>query len=108
AMEDVAGIAREIAAALDDDHRGERIREGAEIVVLGPPNAGKASLINALARREVAIVTPEPGTTRDLVEVRLDLGGYPVTLVDTAGLREATGVAGGGVRRAAERASTPS
>ena len=106
AMEDVSAISREIDAALDDDHRGERLREGAEIVVLGPPNAGKSSLINALARREVAIVTPEPGTTRDLVEVRLDLGGYPVTLVDTAGLRETTGlVEQEGIRRARARAS---
>jgi tRNA modification GTPase len=106
AMEDVAGIAREIKAVLDDQHRGERIREGAEIVVLGPPNAGKSSLINALARREVAIVTPEPGTTRDLVEVRLDLGGYPVTLVDTAGLRETEGLAEQeGIRRARARAA---
>jgi len=106
AMEDVAGIAREIEAVLDDQHRGERIREGAEIVVLGPPNAGKSSLINALARREVAIVTPEPGTTRDLVEVRLDLGGYPVTLVDTAGLRDTEGlVEREGIRRARARAA---
>jgi len=106
AMEDVAAIAREIRAVLDDQHRGERIREGAEIVVLGPPNSGKSSLINALARREVAIVTPEPGTTRDLVEVRLDLGGYPVTLVDTAGLRETGGlVEQEGIRRARARAA---
>jgi tRNA modification GTPase len=106
AMEDVASIAREMRAALDDQHRGERIRDGAEIVVLGPPNAGKSSLINALARREVAIVTPEPGTTRDLVEVRLDLGGYPVSLVDTAGLRETEGlVEREGIRRARARAA---
>ena len=106
AMDDVAQIAREIRAVLDDEHRGERIRDGAEIVVLGPPNAGKSSLINALARREVAIVTPEPGTTRDLVEVRLDLGGYPATIVDTAGLRETEGlVEREGIRRARARAA---
>lgn len=105
AVADIAEITSEIAAALADDRRGERIREGAEIVVLGPPNAGKSSLINGLARRDVAIVTPEPGTTRDLVEVRLDLGGYPVTLVDTAGLRETAGmVEREGIRRARERA----
>lgn len=87
------------------DRRGERLRDGAEIVVLGAPNAGKSSLVNAIARRDVAIVTPEPGTTRDLIEVRLDLGGYPVTLVDTAGLREAEGaVEREGIRRAEARA----
>jgi tRNA modification GTPase len=105
AMAEIAALADEIAGVLADDRRGERIREGAEIVVLGPPNAGKSSLINALARRDVAIVTPEPGTTRDLVEVRLDIAGYPVTLVDTAGLRETTGVVEReGIRRARERA----
>jgi tRNA modification GTPase len=87
------------------DRRGERVHDGAVIVVLGPPNAGKSSLVNAIAMRDVAIVTPEPGTTRDLIEVRLDLGGFPVTLVDTAGLREATGaVEREGIRRAEERA----
>ena len=75
-----------------DDRRGERVREGVEIVVLGPPNAGKSSLVNAIARRDVAIVTPEPGTTRDMIEVRVDLDGYAATLVDTAGLREAAGL----------------
>lgn len=88
------------------DRRGERLRDGTEIVVLGAPNAGKSSLVNAIARRDVAIVTPEPGTTRDLIEVRLDLGGYPVTLVDTAGLREAEGaVEREGIRRAEARAA---
>jgi tRNA modification GTPase len=106
AMDEVGAIAAEVRAVLDDRHRGERIREGAEIVILGPPNAGKSSLINALARREVAIVTPEPGTTRDLVEVRLDVAGYPVTVVDTAGLREAEGlVEREGIRRARARAA---
>ncbi len=85
--------------------RGERLRDGAEIVILGPPNAGKSSLINALAGRDVAIVDAEPGTTRDMVEVRLDLGGYPATVIDTAGLREAVGnVEAEGVRRAGARA----
>jgi len=88
------------------DRRGERVRDGADVVILGAPNAGKSSLINAIAKRDVAIVTPEPGTTRDLIEVRLDLGGYPVTLVDTAGLREAEGVIEReGIRRAEERAA---
>jgi tRNA modification GTPase len=89
-----------------DDRRGERVREGVEIVVAGPPNAGKSSLVNAIARRDVAIVTAEPGTTRDMIEVRVDLDGYAATLVDTAGLREAEGVVEKeGVRRAVERAA---
>ena len=77
-----------IAAALADGRRGERVREGFQVVLAGPPNAGKSTLLNALSRRDVAIVSPVPGTTRDAIEVRLDLGGLPVMLVDTAGLRE--------------------
>lgn len=106
AWADVAALDAEIETHLADGRRGERIREGFEIVVLGAPNAGKSSLINALARRDVAIVSAEPGTTRDLIEVRLDLDGYPVTVVDTAGLREAPGgVEAEGIRRAEARAS---
>ena len=98
-------VRQEIANHIDD-RRGERVREGVEIVVAGPPNAGKSSLVNAIARRDVAIVTAEPGTTRDMIEVRVDLDGYAATLVDTAGLREAEGVVEKeGVRRAAERAA---
>ena len=105
AWETVRALEKEIADHLAD-RRGERLRDGAEIVILGAPNAGKSSLVNAIARRDVAIVTAEPGTTRDLIEVRLDLGGYPVTLVDTAGLREAGGaIEREGIRRAEERAS---
>jgi tRNA modification GTPase len=105
AWDTVAALEKEIVNHIAD-RRGERLRDGAEIVILGPPNAGKSSLLNAIAQREVAIVTPEPGTTRDLIEVRLDLGGYPVTLVDTAGLREAEGaVEREGIRRAEERAA---
>jgi tRNA modification GTPase len=101
---EVAAVAAAMAEHLAD-RRGERLREGAEVVVLGPVNSGKSSLINAVARRDVAIVTPEPGTTRDMIEVRLDLDGFPVTLVDTAGLREAEGaVEREGIRRAAARA----
>jgi tRNA modification GTPase len=84
----LAGTLRsEMAAALDDKGRGERLREGYLVVIAGPPNAGKSSLLNALARREAAIVSAQPGTTRDAIEVHLDLHGLPVTLVDTAGLR---------------------
>ncbi len=95
----------EIAAALAASTGGERLREGFRVVVLGPPNAGKSSLVNALARREVAIVTEEAGTTRDLIEVHLDLRGFPVVVTDTAGLREAAGrVEAEGIRRARARA----
>jgi tRNA modification GTPase len=67
---------------------GERIRRGIRVALCGPPNAGKSSLLNALAQRDVAIVSPVAGTTRDVIEVHLDLGGYPVILCDTAGIRE--------------------
>jgi tRNA modification GTPase len=102
----LARVSAEMAAHLDDARRGERLREGLTIAVVGPPNAGKSSLINRLAQRDVAIVTPEPGTTRDVLEVHLDLAGYPVTLLDTAGLREPVGGAEAeGVRRARQRAA---
>ncbi|HRC26243.1 MAG TPA: tRNA uridine-5-carboxymethylaminomethyl(34) synthesis GTPase MnmE [Alphaproteobacteria bacterium] len=80
-------LLKDMAAHLNDSHRGERLRDGLRVVVLGPPNAGKSTLVNALARREVAIVSDLPGTTRDRIEVALDIGGYPVLLSDTAGLR---------------------
>ena len=93
-----------ILAHLADAHRGERLRDGFQVVLLGRPNAGKSSLLNALARRDVAIVSEEAGTTRDLVEVHLDLGGYPVTVIDTAGLRRTEGgVEREGIRRALDR-----
>ena len=102
---DVGRLSAEIAAHLVDGHRGERLRAGLTVAVVGPPNAGKSSLVNRLARRDVAIVTPLPGTTRDVLEVHLDLAGYPVTLLDTAGLREAADVIEAeGVRRARARA----
>jgi tRNA modification GTPase len=95
----------EIACHLDDGRRGEILREGIQLTVLGPPNAGKSSLINALAKRDLAIVAETAGTTRDVIEVRLDLAGYPVIVADTAGLREAAeAVEAEGVRRALARA----
>jgi tRNA modification GTPase len=96
-----------IAATLADGGRGERLRDGLVVAIAGPPNAGKSTLLNRLARREAAIVSPHPGTTRDVIEVHLDLGGYPVTLLDTAGIRDSHDpVEQEGVRRAAARAAT--
>ncbi|MDE2227601.1 MAG: tRNA uridine-5-carboxymethylaminomethyl(34) synthesis GTPase MnmE [Alphaproteobacteria bacterium] len=104
---ELAEIHGEIAAFLADGRRGERLREGLAITILGPPNAGKSSLLNALARRDVAITAATAGTTRDVIEVALDLGGYPVTLADTAGLRAAgDAIEEEGVRRAQARAQS--
>jgi tRNA modification GTPase len=106
ALAEILSIAGEIAGALDDDRRGERLREGLVFAVAGPPNVGKSTLINALARREVAIVAPTPGTTRDILEARVEFGGVPVTLLDTAGLRESEdAIEAEGVRRALARAA---
>lgn len=94
-----------IAAHLADGHRGERVRDGVAVAIIGPPNAGKSSLTNSLARREAAIVSATAGTTRDVVEVHLDLGGYPVILADTAGLRDGSdAIEAEGIRRARARA----
>jgi tRNA modification GTPase len=104
---EVAGLAGEIGRHLADGGRGERLREGVAVAIIGPPNAGKSSLMNALARRDVAITAASAGTTRDVIEVALDLGGYPVLLADTAGLRAAAdAVEVEGVRRARARAET--
>src|SRR5206468_4910518 len=100
-----AELAGEIAHHLADRHRGERLRDGIAVVILGPPNAGKSSLLNQLARREAAITSPIAGTTRDVIEVAIDLAGYPVVLADTAGLRDsADAIEREGLRRALNRA----
>ncbi|HJS45579.1 MAG TPA: tRNA uridine-5-carboxymethylaminomethyl(34) synthesis GTPase MnmE [Rhizomicrobium sp.] len=94
-------ILQEIQGHTDDSGRGESLREGLRLTILGPPNAGKSSLINVLARRDVAIVSDRPGTTRDVVEARLDLGGYLLQVADTAGVREtAEPIEAEGMRRA--------
>jgi tRNA modification GTPase len=98
-------LAEEIAAHLADGHRGERLRDGIAVAILGPPNAGKSSLLNQLARREAAITSPIAGTTRDVIEVAIDLAGYPLVLADTAGLRDSADVIEQeGLRRALKRA----
>lgn len=95
-----------ITRHLSDNRSGERIREGLYAVIIGPPNAGKSSLLNYLAKREAAIVSATAGTTRDIIEVQLDIDGYPLTLADTAGLRETSDeIENEGIRRALERAS---
>jgi tRNA modification GTPase len=106
AFVELRALREEIAAHLDDGRRGERLREGLVVAVTGAPNVGKSSLVNALAGRDVAIVSAIPGTTRDALETRVVFGGVPVTLVDTAGLRDADDpIEAEGVRRARERAA---
>jgi len=99
--EDAAALRDELAAEIAGAARGEALREGLRIAILGAPNAGKSSLLNALAGREAAIVSPQAGTTRDVVEARVVIAGVPVLLADTAGLREtADAIEAEGVRRA--------
>ena len=96
----------EIQEVLAAQGRSERLRDGLVVAIAGPPNVGKSTLMNQLARREVAIVSPHAGTTRDVIEVQLDLEGYPVTVIDTAGIRETEDpVEQEGVRRARARAA---
>ncbi len=104
---DVRAMIAEIRGHVASYRRAEIIREGYKVVIIGPPNAGKSSLLNALAGRDVAIVTDEPGTTRDLVEVTLDLDGIKVTVIDTAGIREQAGrVEAIGIERALQSAES--
>lgn len=101
---EAAELQLEISDHMIRSRSGERLRSGLQVVLMGAPNAGKSSLLNAIAGRDVAIVTAEAGTTRDVIEVHLDLGGYPLTLVDTAGLRKTEGVIEQeGIRRAEAR-----
>ncbi|MGC4024871.1 MAG: tRNA uridine-5-carboxymethylaminomethyl(34) synthesis GTPase MnmE [Mesorhizobium sp.] len=103
---DLEELSVEMSEHVSGFKRAEILREGFDVVIIGPPNAGKSSLLNALARREVAIVSDEPGTTRDLIEVSLDLGGVKVRVTDTAGLRDEAGkVEAIGIERARKRAS---
>jgi tRNA modification GTPase len=100
-------LCHEIEETLATSARGERLREGLTVAIAGPPNVGKSSLLNRIARREAAIVSPAPGTTRDVIEVHLDLEGFPVTLLDTAGIHDGSDpVEQEGIRRARARAAS--
>ena len=102
---EVALLSKNITTHLNDNHRGEILRRGIYVAILGAPNVGKSSLLNYLAKRDVAIVSSIAGTTRDVIEVNLDLGGYPVTIADTAGIRESQDlIEKEGINRALRRA----
>lgn len=103
---DMTDVMNEIYNHINDGRRGELLRDGFRLVILGAPNAGKSSLLNQLVQREAAIVSPIAGTTRDVIDVHLNLGGYPVVLADTAGLRHSDdSIEGEGIRRAMDRAT---
>src|SRR5215218_4799345 len=105
ALAKIKALLAQIEEVLAGQGRSERLRDGLVVAIAGPPNVGKSTLMNQLARREVAIVSPHAGTTRDVIEVQLDLDGYPVTVIDTAGIRETDDpVEQEGVRRARARA----
>ncbi len=98
-------IKNQIKKTLDDDSVGEIIREGFKIAIIGPPNVGKSSLLNYLSKREAAIVSEKAGTTRDVIEIHLDLGGFPVIISDTAGIRDSSDeIESRGVKLAIRRA----
>lgn len=102
----VEELARDLEEVMADSGRGERLRHGVEIAIVGPPNAGKSSLLNRLARRDAAIVSETAGTTRDVIEVHFEIAGYPAIFADTAGLRIAGDeIEREGVRRAKDRAA---
>ena len=104
--EDIQALIKKIKTHLDDKRAGERLREGFYIAIIGAPNVGKSSLINALTRKDVAIVSQTAGTTRDVIEAYLDVDGFPVILADTAGLRtQADAIESEGIKRAVRRAT---
>ena len=105
--DEMSGLIRDIEKGLNDGRRGEILREGFRIAVIGPPNAGKSTLVNWLSKRPVSITSEQPGTTRDVLEASLDLDGYPVIIADTAGLRASTdSIENEGIKRAQEWAKT--
>ncbi len=101
ARAEIEGVCDEIETVLADGHAGERLRDGLVVAIVGAPNAGKSTLLNALAGRDAAIVSEYAGTTRDIIEVAAEIGGYPVSLIDTAGLRDSDDpIETEGIRRA--------
>ena len=105
--DEMSGLIRDIEKGLNDGRRGEILREGFRMAVIGPPNAGKSTLVNWLSKRPVSITSEQPGTTRDVLEACLDLDGYPVIIADTAGLRASTdSIENEGIKRAQEWAKT--